>query len=434
MTRGFFLLLFVVTIPLLEKSAAMASCAVGELDGTDSPAVIESTTDEPVSGGTSAQSTSLAETYLHQGKFAEGETAVLLALDSKPDDDSARFGLGVIQFFRAVENLGQSLYEYGAITEKTNVPFLRLPVPKNENPSTINYRALGRVLDAFATDLQRAESTLAGIKDDNVKLSLRLAEIQFDFTGLGKQHTKLIDLLKAMNRGQQFDFQKQNPDFKINFDRGDVAWLRAYCHLLSAMVNVYRAVNEEPGFESRVDGIFPKIEKSRLGKVPNWQDGLSITDAPRLRRARLQLISVCELNRETWRHIRAETDDDFEWLPNSKQTDQVGLPISNDQVNAWLGALTELESLLKGESLIPSSLLIFIDGDDRHVGKGLNVKRLLDDPPLDLLNLKRLQDKGIDAKYLEEEKGRKVIDIAKMFLAFQLFDGPFAFGRAARMN
>lgn len=162
------------------------------------------------------------------------------------------------------------------------------------------------------------------MKDDNVKLSLRLAEIQFDFTGVGKQRTKLIDLLKTFNRGRQFDFEKQNPDFRINFDRGDVAWLRAYCQLLSAMVNVYRAVSEEPGFESRVKNVFPKIEKLCVGDEPNWIDGLSISDPPRLRRARMQLISVCELNRETWRHIRSETDNDFEWLSNPKQTDQLG--------------------------------------------------------------------------------------------------------------
>lgn len=434
MTRFFFFLLIVVTIPLPGISAAVANCAVTEHSGIDSASVVESTTDDPVASGTSTQSTSLAESYLHQGKFAEGETALLLALDASPEDDSARFGLGVIQFFRAVENFGQSLYEYGAMSENSSAPFLRLPVPKNENPSTISYRALGRVLDSFATDLQRAEGTLTSIKDDNVKLSLRLSEIQFDFTGVGKQRTKLIELLKTMNRGRQFDFQQKNPDFQINFDRGDVAWLRAYCQLLSAMVNVYRAINEEPGFESRVDSIFPKIEKSRAGGDPNWIDGLSISDPPRLRRARSQLISVCELNREAWRHIRAETDNDFEWLSNSKQTDQLGLPITKQQVDAWLGALTELESLLKGESLIPSSLLIFIDGENRHAGKGLNLKRFLDDPPLDLLNWKRIRDKGIDAKYLEDEKNRKVIDIAKLFLAVQLFDGPFGFGRAARMN
>ncbi len=433
MTRGFLLLLFVVAIPLLVKSAAVASCVVAELVGTDC-AVVETTSDDPAASSGSTQSPSLAESYLHQGKFAEGETALLLALDASPNDDSARFGLGVIQFLRAVENFGQSLYEYGAISENSSMMFLRLPVPKNDNPSTISYRALGRVLDAFATDLNRAEVTLASIKDDNVKMSLRLSEIQFDFTTVGKERTKLIDLLKAMNRGQQFDFQKQNPEFRISFDRGDVAWLRAYCHLLSAMVNVYRAIDEEPGFERRVENFFPKIEKSLAVEDPNWLDGLSIADPPRLRRARLQLISVCELNRETWHHIRAETDNDFEWLSNPKQTDQLGLPITKQQVDAWLGALTELESLLKGESLIPSSLLIFIDGENRHAGKGLNLKRFLDDPPLDLMNAKRMRDKGIDAKYLEDEKSRKVIDIAKLFLAIQLFDGPFGFGRAARMN
>lgn len=433
MTRGFLLLLF-VAIPLLVKSTAVASCAVAEIDGTDSTAVVESTTDDPVASGTSNQSPSLAESYLHQGKFAEGETALLLALDTSPEDDSARFGLGVIQFLRAVENFGQSLYEYGAMSENSSMMFLRLPVPKNDDPSTISYRALGRVLDAFATDLNRAEVTLASIKDDNVKMSLRLSEIQFDFTRVGKERTTLIELLKAMNRGQQFDFQKQNPEFRISFDRGDVAWLRAYCHLLSGIVNVYRAIDEEPGFERRVESFFPKIEKSRAVEDANWLDGLSIADPPRLRRARLQLISVCELNRETWRHIRAETDNDFEWLSNPKQTDQLGLPITNQQVDAWLGALTELESLLKGESLIPSSLLIFIDGENRHAGKGLNLKRLLDDPPLDLMNAKRMRERGIDAKYLEDEKSRKVIDIAKLFLAIQLFDGPVGFGRAARMN
>ena len=48
----------------------------------------------------------LAEKFLHDGMFAEGETALLLALDSNPKNDEARFGLGVIQFLRAVENLG----------------------------------------------------------------------------------------------------------------------------------------------------------------------------------------------------------------------------------------------------------------------------------------------------------------------------------------
>jgi hypothetical protein len=373
----------------------------------------------------------LAEKFLHAGTFASGETASLLALDANPRDDEARFGLGVIQFVRAVENLGKALYEYGAVSEKATQPFLRLPVPKNEKPSAISYKALGRVLDAFAADLGRAEATLAGIKDDKVKLRLRLAKITFDFAGTGKDRTTLLELLTRLN-GRRFDFQKANPDFRVHFDRGDVAWLRAYCHLLSAMVEGYRAVDEEAGFEERVKKIFPKVEAPAKKAVRDWYLGLKVVDAPRLRRMRLHLVAVCELNRETWEHIRKETDDDYEWLPHPKQTDQLGLPLTDGQIDAWLAMMKQWEELLKGKRLLPSKLLQFVS---RHKeGQGLNLKKLLDDPPADLFNWDRIQKKGIDAKYLESERGKQVFDLEAMVAVIRLFDGPFGFAYAARLN
>ena len=59
------------------------------------------------------------------------------------------------------------------------------------------------MLDAFAAELNRAEATLAGIKDDNVKLRLRLAKINFDFAGTGEDRTTLIALLTKLNEGRQ---------------------------------------------------------------------------------------------------------------------------------------------------------------------------------------------------------------------------------------
>ncbi|MDY3553650.1 hypothetical protein R5W24_002754 [Gemmata sp. JC717] len=175
----------------------------------------------------------LAEKFLHDGRFAEGETALLVVLDAAPKDDTTRFGLGMIQFARAVENLG-----------------------------TLN--------------------------------------------------------------GGRFGFQTNNPEFRVHFDRGDVAWLRSYCHLLSAMVEGYRSVDEEAGFEERVRDIFPKVAPSAREPDPDWLGGLKVVDPPRLRRARLHMVAVCELNRETWTHIRAETDDDYEWLPHPKADRSVG--------------------------------------------------------------------------------------------------------------
>jgi hypothetical protein len=370
---------------------------------------------------------SLAEKFLHDGKFAEGETASLLALDANPKNDEVRFGLGVIQFVRAVDNLGKALYEYGAVSEKANQPFLRLPVPRNRKPSAISYKALGRVLDVFATDLGRAEATLAGIKDDKVKLRLRLARITFDFAGTGKDRTTLLDLLTRLN-GRRLHFQKANPDFRVHFDRGDVAWLRAYCRLLSAMVEGYRAVDLEGGFQERVEEVFPKVEAPARKVKEDW-NGLKVVDAPRLRRMRLHLVAVCELNRETWEHIRKETDDDYEWLPHPKQTDHLGLPLTDERIDGWLAMMKQWEGLLKGERLVSGDLLRSA-GLDIKEGQGLNLKKLLDDPPADRMNLKWVPD----ARYLEQEKGKQVLDWRAMDAMGQLFDGPFGFAYAARLN
>ncbi len=120
----------------------------------------------------SEQPPPLAEKYLHSGKLAEGETALLLALESNPMDDEVRFGLGVIQLMRAVENLGKSLYEYGASSTDSSIPFPQLPLPNNESPSSITYFEYCRVLDSFANDLRRAEATLAEIEGDSFKVPI----------------------------------------------------------------------------------------------------------------------------------------------------------------------------------------------------------------------------------------------------------------------
>jgi hypothetical protein len=265
-----------------------------------------------------------------------------------------------------------------------------------------------------------------------VKLRLRLAKVTLDFTGTGQDRTTLLDLITKLN-GRRFEFQKDNPEFRIHFDRGDVAWLRAYCHLLSAMVEGYRAVDEEAGFEERVKGIFPKVEAPPRGADQDWISGLKVVDAPRLRRMRLHLIAVCELNRETWQHIRKETDDDFEWLSHPKQTDQLGLPLTDERINAWLEMMAQWEGLLKGERLLASGLIKFVHAQ-HPAGQGVNMKKLLDDPPVDVFNSNRIQAKGIDAKYLEPEKGRPLFDLGAVFGVIQAFDGPFGFAYAARLN
>ncbi|WP_171183046.1 hypothetical protein [Alienimonas chondri] len=356
-----------------------------------------------------------AEAFLHEGRLSEGETALLLTLDADPTNDEARFGLGVLQFVQAVERLGQALHEYGVNGQRSGGIFLRLPVPPNEDAEEPSYKEACRVIDLFLADLDRAERTLAGIEDDDVKLRLRLSKITLNLTGDETGRVALIDVLTSLNGGR-FEFQEINPDFRVHFDRGDVAWLRAYCHLLSAMGEAVRAVDWEAAYNERTI-----LDSVRLG------------DPQRLRRARLHVVAVCELNRETWEHIRDETDDDYEWLPHPRQNDQLGLPISDAQIDGWLRMMDQIKGLFTGERLFPSGL-IQLGLQNHPAGQGLNVKTLLDDPPTDLMNEGRLRKEGIDPRYLEAEGPDNRFEPLAILGVVQLFSGPFGIARSVRMN
>jgi hypothetical protein len=175
---------------------------------------------------------------------------------------------------------------------------------------------------------------------------------------------------------------KDNPDFLVCFDRGDVSWLRGYCHLLSGLLNFYLAFDTEEEFDRSAEKVFanpkqrvrgtdePKKAENR-GAFPVF----AVQEPIRLGRVRRHLLKVAELNRETWRHIRAETDDDHKWLPNPKQTGVLGLKVRDDMIDAWLDAVGELEGLLAGTKTLPPDLW----GEKN--GKVVSLRAVLDDPP-----------------------------------------------------
>lgn len=194
------------------------------------------------------------------GNHAEAERDLQLLQDASPQDDRIRFALGVTQFLRAIEHLGQSLYEFGAVSENSSVPFLRLPVPQNPRPAAVSYRSIGRVLDVMLADLERAEATLAAITADDVILPLLLDRLAFSFTRDADQQTSLVSVLTKLNNNTRPQFLQGNDGFLVHFDRGDVAWLRGYCHLLCAMIDGYRSVEMPQGFGSRIGEVFPRVE------------------------------------------------------------------------------------------------------------------------------------------------------------------------------
>jgi hypothetical protein len=369
--------------------------------------------------------------YLYSGRLARGEQELKAALETAPKDDALRFGLGVLQFVRGVERLGQGLYRYGCRSDNTDLPFLRLPVPRNPDPAPVTYAALRRLLDDFQHDLAAAETTLAGVTDDNVKLPLRLGRFRLDLDGDANPTDRLLDIMQRV-MGPQLAFPRDNPDLLVCFDRGDVAWLRAYCHLLAALLDGYLAFDTEALFNLTAHDLFERPKQPfREGEAERWQRFMearkvvAVKEPARLGSFRKHLLRVAELNRETWKYIRAETDDDHEWLPNARQRGALGLPVRDEMIDAWLDVMAELEAVLDGQKVLPGVFL-----GPAPEGKGLNLKTLLERPPAEW----RLEDPAgawLPAAYWDRKPS---VDLGKLFRAFQVFGNPSAVAYAMWFN
>jgi hypothetical protein len=159
--------------------------------------------------------------------------------------------------------------------------------------------------------------------------------------------------VKKIFHRQELDFLGANRDFLVCFDRGDVAWLRANCHLLMGMLDAYLALDTEPLFDLAAEELFAKAPPRR--KVEDtWV--IPVKEPARLGRCRGHFLKVAALNRETWEHIRAETDDDHEWLPNPRQKGVLALPVRKEMIDAWLEMVAELEALLDGKRVLSNAM------------------------------------------------------------------------------
>lgn len=369
----------------------------------------------------------LVEKYLHSGDYANGEQAMIRALATEPDNDQLRVGLGFLQVFRSVDRLGKSLYEYGVKSEGQHLPFIRLPVPKNPNSTPVTYSAFRRVLEVMYHDLETAEATLAGVKDDHVRLPLRLSPIHFDFDGDGMATETLQTVLRTLLQ-TDFQFLKQNTDFLVCFDRGDVAWLRGYCHLLMGMIDFLLAFDLEDEFDSQASSRFSGVKRRKAGLPASRGLEIRVKEATRLGILRKHLLAVCRLNRETWRYIRAETDDDYEWLPNAKQKSVIGLPVTDEQISTWLEMMEQFEGLLEGKRVIAQPLLRFLWPD---IEGGLNVRKLLDDPPAKF-DFAEIQTRGINGKYLD--KRGEDFNLDALMRVARFIDNPLGLSYMAWFN
>ncbi len=340
------------------------------------------------------------EALLQEGKLAAAEQLLAKTLAEQPDDDKTRFALGVTQFVRAVETRIQVFHKYGIRTEPgTIVSFSALPIPPNPKPAPLDYKTARAVLQGWVDDLARVEATLAPIRSADVKLPLHLGLIRLDPTGTAKpgHWRSLWEIYHTFNQAANISAADAK-EFVLAFDRGDVDWLRGYCHLLSALTEALLAYDFEDVFNRSGYILFGGIKAPDAFLVAPGGDGqqmvfeimdlvalvhlirLPVAEPQRLQAVLTHLEATVALSRSSWAAILAETDDDHEWIPNPKQKTAVPNGQTTDEmVRTWTEFLDEFGPILAGNKLVP-----FWRGNDRTLG--LNLRRICLEPrPFDLV-------------------------------------------------
>ena len=97
----------------------------------------------------------------------------------------------------------------------------------------------------------------------------------------------------------------------------------------------------------------------------NW----TVIEPQRLKAVRTHLLNVAELNHVTWQLVRAETDDDREWLPNAAQTSPFGARrLTDNVIDGWLATMDLSAEVLQGKKLLPHP----------RFEKGINLKKFFE--------------------------------------------------------
>lgn len=381
------------------------------------------------------------EGLLYTGKTTEASNLAAGMLDSPGIEQQARFALGTAQFLLAIEHLGQGLFRYGLKsgydTSFTggliDLPFLRLPVPQNPNPEQVSYLALREVLERFVADLAVAEETLAGVTGDSFEFPLDLARITLDFDGDGKGSAQegFLYSVGAVSGGVT-----SATGYLVDFDQSDAPWMRAYCHLLTAMAEFLLAHDWEAVVNQTFHNLFPdsdlpstglhlevadilvemdkfRDEYGRLPTYPYRPSGMSwdewktspeylrykefdnledsilygniadliafihlfnwpVVEPERMASVREHLLEMVSLSRENWRRIQAETDNAREWVPSPEQT-------------GIFRRLRVNETRVEGWNRFLDEFEAVLQGEKlikhwRFVGKGVNVRRMFEEP------------------------------------------------------
>ena len=331
---------------------------------------------------------------------ADRDVAIEELENADPQDPLVPYALGAAGFFQSLENLATKLNRHGFESPQSfMLPLLRLPVPSRAEPEPLTYEGFRAILVEFRDGMEAAAAKLDTVPagaDIGVVADLTKLGIDLDGDAAIAPTESFAAIVAAMS-GRGADPSTLAPDLVFRFDRADGYWLQGYANFLVAQADFWLAHDFQNAFDGSFHMFFPRsslplqqllvptpedaqfsifMSEWRLADfvsfihLVNWP----VVEPERRQTARLKLLEMIRLSREDWKAIRAETDNDREWLPGPQQkgvNPLTGLEVGEKQVTAWLDALQMAEDLLEGSVLLPHF---------RIPTKGINMKAFFDAP------------------------------------------------------
>jgi hypothetical protein len=342
---------------------------------------------------------SAAHTALSAKSVAERTTALAELDAAKASDPRAAYASGAVQFFVALEKLGQGLHRYGFESPRSfMMPLMRLPVPANAKPEPLTYEGLRTILADFRDAMATSAATLATVPDTaDIGIEVDLGQLGIDINADGAiaADESVAAIMAAMaNAGSLPPGAGPTPVFR--FDRADGYWLQGYANFLMAQADFWLAHDFRLAFDQSFHMLFPRAKLPMQDQLVPLDNGSSnmfasewrvadfvsfihlvnwpVAEPERRRASRAELLEMIRLSRVNWKAIRAETDNDREWLPGPQQAGAnqlTGLQVTETEVEAWHAVLATAEDLLEGRKLLPHF---------RFADKGINMKRFFTEP------------------------------------------------------
>lgn len=318
----------------------------------------------------------------------------LLSYADAHDTAEVRFALGACEFLMSVERGLQDMYRsgFGSPVIDANSFVSRSPLsvfqnldPIEVSPALVRASIAGRVIELAGAE------TMLGLVDerpgDAIALTVDVLAIRFDINGDGvaREHESVgwfVDEYGPQGRwdpetNQYVEYDWSSPRY-VTFDRGDVDWLRGYCHILMAAGDFVLAHDFADWFERTGHVFFAKVDTKYeflVGNAVFFPGVVSDRDAPfdimdlivlltqidwavseprRLESCRQHLISATQHSRAMWNHYLAETDNANEWIPNPDQDAALTtIQVTGEMPEQWDALMSQIEKVLEGELLLP---------------------------------------------------------------------------------